>query len=644
MNRTVYAACALTLALGLTFMFVAAPHPWGWEGFDHYHQLALEVARGRPFPTMEVPWGYAYFLAAFYRTFGDHPVIPLLVQVALNACMPLFVFIAARSWFDPQIATNAALFTGLFSFNTVYASTQSSDAVCTVLFMAAVVAFVRARRDDRWRWYAIAGVLAGLAPQFRPNLVLIPIVLAGFAVLERRSWRRAGQAALLTACAAATIAPWVVRNYRLTRTVLPTSVHGGVQLWYGTLQVGPYLNSKAYNPRAVFDGSAFAYTSLIDVPLVVTGQVNPCLPAQPVKNTLWYWTDRDPTRRRVDAAAADRSFDATLPAPGADAVLYYYVESLCDEGGEMRTHRTPVLGERAPFVYFISGNHLGDLDAHADLLDVFDLIRLVRHEAWREPLPHADRLTAAGVVDVAGAVDALTPAPASGFAPAPQPRLAAEASNATLTLADGSSVVVPHDWSGRITDVTFDGPLALALMHSTVSLAELQIRREQGLSGRARPESGPEDFAINHVFYREEPHMMRRYYTLALDNIRRDPAGFVLSCLYRSVRLFVIQGTADPFTAHQFEGSRVIYAAATVASAVYLLLFVAGVVIAWREGYRLTLPLLLILYVPATIAPVLTNMRYTVTVQPLVFMFCAASIAAARRGAVTAIPAASIQK
>jgi hypothetical protein len=36
----------------------------------------------------------------------------------------------------------------------------------------------------------------------------------------------------------------------------------------------------------------------------------------------------------------------------------------------------------------------------------------------------------------------------------------------------------------------------------------------------------------------------------------------------------------------------------------------------------------LILYVPATLAPVLTNMRYTVTVQPLIFMFIAVTIAA----------------
>src|SRR5262245_19591837 len=122
--RLVYAACGASLVLGLFFVFVRAPHPWGWEGFDHYHELALELARGHVFPTMEVPWGYAYFLAAFYRAFGDHPWIPLTVQVALNALVPWLVFEFASTWLDRRTAATAALLTGMFSFNTVYASTQ----------------------------------------------------------------------------------------------------------------------------------------------------------------------------------------------------------------------------------------------------------------------------------------------------------------------------------------------------------------------------------------------------------------------------------------------------------------------------------------------------------------------------------------
>ena len=49
----VYAACAASLVLGLIFVFVRAPHPWGWEGFDHYHEIALELAATGRFPTLE---------------------------------------------------------------------------------------------------------------------------------------------------------------------------------------------------------------------------------------------------------------------------------------------------------------------------------------------------------------------------------------------------------------------------------------------------------------------------------------------------------------------------------------------------------------------------------------------------------------
>src|SRR3954466_5289889 len=114
MDRTwlVHAAAAMSFALGLLFIFVWAPQPWGALGFDHYQDIAQDLARGRPFPTMEVPWGYAYFLAAFYRLFGDRVWIPLVAQVALNALMPLLVFVFARTWLDRPTAILAALLTG----------------------------------------------------------------------------------------------------------------------------------------------------------------------------------------------------------------------------------------------------------------------------------------------------------------------------------------------------------------------------------------------------------------------------------------------------------------------------------------------------------------------------------------------------
>ena len=158
-----------------------------------------------------------------------------------------------------------------------------------------------------------------------------------------------------------------------------------------------------------------------------------------------------------------------------------------------------------------------------------------------------------------------------------------------------------------------------------------------GVTARAAPDRAPccaelEDVRVNEVFYRREPHMMRRYSALALDNIRREPVAFLRGVgVSRGAR--VRHRRAPTIGRRRSSSPRAarVYAAATVASVAYLILLVAGIVCALAARRSIVLPLLLILYVPATIAPVLTNMRYTVTVQPLVFVFIAGALTMFRR-------------
>jgi len=636
MTRTVRAACLLSLLIGLLFLFVRAPHPWGWNGFDHYHELALALASGRPFPTMEVPWGYAYFLSAFYRLFGDRPWIPLLVQVALNAITPMLLFAAARRWTDETTAALAALLLGAFSFNTVYASTQSSDAICTVLFLTAILVFMRAVEQDRRAWFVLTGLVAGVMSQFRPNLILIPGVLAAYAVWTRPVRRYVLHAVVLLLCAGATLTPWIVRNYRLTKTLVPTSVHGGAQLWYGSLQVGQYLDSRGYNPRSVFESPAFEYTSLDGVPILVSGGVRTCaIDERHGTLSLFYWTDFDPVKHRLSPTSLDPvtgRFTFELPPPEGDtAVYYYYFEAAWANEGGATVVDTPAPGPGAPAVYFVSQDHLGDMDRYHDLLDIFDVIRLARHDAWGEPLPAAESLTRAGAGNVQHAAARLLQIAFEGHDPPPAVHFDHDDQAARITLGAGSTITIPREWHERLTDVSVSGPNAEALMYAHASLAALS---------HPAPEVSKEDATcaivgevkINDVFYREQPQAMRRYSALAIDNIRREPLAFLKASLYRVYRVFVVIGSKDKWTNQQFSGASAVYAAATAASLAFLGLFLAGVIIIlWRRRSAILLPLLLILYVPATIAPMLTNMRYSVTVQPLMFVFAAAALMSAIR-------------
>jgi hypothetical protein len=305
-----------------------------------------------------------------------------------------------------------------------------------------------------------------------------------------------------------------------------------------------------------------------------------------------------------------------IPAVEAPATIYYFFES-----GGGRTF--PPGGNQEPLIYFVSHDHLGDLDSRHELLDFFDLARLMRHLAWGDPLPAPLDLSGNGAVtsaDLEIAVKALIPEVPNVYA-----GFVSNESQAMVRLVDGTSLTMPREFNGRQTDVEGIGPLADALVSRHVSFATLKAS-----AGRARIQCPPtSEVRVNDVFYRREPHEMRRYTALAFDNISRDPLAFAKASAYRMVRLFIVRaGTDDQMTTFQYQGSRMIFNAGLLLSVTYLALFAAGVIIAWRRRSPFLYALIPIAYVPLTICFVLTNMRYTITVQPLMFVFVALAVAA----------------
>ncbi|HYE87122.1 MAG TPA: glycosyltransferase family 39 protein, partial [Vicinamibacterales bacterium] len=521
-------AMIVTLLLGYFFVFVWAPHPWSWQGIDAYHELAKALARGEPFPTTDVPWGYAYYAAFFYRLLGDRLWVPLFVQATLNAAVPWMLYHLVAPLAGRRTAVLSALLAGIFSFNTVYASTQSSDTICTVLFLAGLLALARGEREQTLWPFAVAGVLFGLVPQFRPNLVLLPGVIAlAYLIIPPRVGRKLPQAAIFVALVVALQMPWIVRNYRLTGLFLPTSTHGGVQLWYGTLQVGPYLESRAHNPRAYFASPAFTYTSLSWQPLHLRAVLRNCTGDAGAATQLVYWTDRDPQHRAlapVRTAGAEAIYQ--VPAQPDPTAIYYYFEQ---RSSASAAFTTPIGGANNPSVAFVSSDHLGDLDRHDDVLDLFDLIRMLRHIAWQEPLRAAAKvdLNQDGRVDAAD-VDALVRLVLPEMvdrSSAPPSRVEPGSDRVTVHLGDGSWIAVPRAFSGRETDLSLSlhGEMAPALMSRPRPFTSLRFPRHPGPGGCLPAD----EIELNGPFYLGEPHGMRRYMALAQDNIARDPLAFV---------------------------------------------------------------------------------------------------------------------
>src|SRR4030095_6870281 len=208
-----------------------------------------------------------------------------------------------------------------------------------------------------------AGALGGLVAQFRPNLLLFPpFIAAAYLIEPPRVGRKLNHVAVFLGAAGIVLAPWMIRNYRLMPAFLPTSTHGGVQLWYGTLQTGKYLESRADNPRKEFQGGTFDYTSIAGEPLILF-VVRPTCRETAADLTLIYWTDRDPTPRRLDGTPdPEEGWQFVIPAQPAETAIYYYFEARWPWSPEPVP--TPPGGKDRPAVYFVSSEHFADLDRH----------------------------------------------------------------------------------------------------------------------------------------------------------------------------------------------------------------------------------------------------------------------------------------
>ena len=637
----VAAACLASLGLGLFFVFVWSPLPWGWKGIDLYYEIALSVAHGAPFPTMHLVWGYVYFLAFWYRVFGDHQWIPLCAQVLLNATIPLMLFHLVSITIGSRIGVVAAVLTGIFSFNTVYASTQASDSVCTVLVVGAMLCLALGDTRGRWINFAAAGFIAGLAYQFRPNMVLFPPFVAVVYLLIRPRTRLAiANLGVFLSVFALAAAPWIVRNYRWSGLVVPASTHGGVQLWFGTLQSGPYEDSWIYNPRAAFEFPPLDYTSVDEFPPIATATLAACPATANRRVDLVYWTSRDRTPRRLtarpDAAGGIVTFE--VPVQPTGTALYYYVEASAQVGGKRLSERSPAGGADSPLMTVISQNHLSDLDVDRHVLDVFDIVRMIRYVYWNEPLTPGNRLDLDGdgtvtERDIRTAIAVLLHDRSTSLDAADEVS-GIEHGDAlvTVSLQDGSALSVPRQWSGLVADL----PLTTVGVGSMAALVVSRSRPFDLLRSAyvaplaaADPCLSIADIGVNRVPYRRLPHELRRFTALALDNIRHDPIGYARASAHRALRVFVIEGSGDTRTAYQFNRAGMIYAAGRALSLVYLALAITGLALAVARGLPIAMLLLPIVFVPMTICFMLINARYSMTTQPFMFAFVAVALVTA---------------
>ena len=228
------AALAMRLAFGLLYRSSPFFHVPVVDAAT-FHQWAMTLQSGQSFMpgVFFKPPLYPYVLSWWYGVAGTSPAMAYGLQALMGMGTAILTLLLGRHFLAPRTALAGALALALLPVPVFLEFQLLAEPLTTLLLMTALVVLApwvkgQDRRDRRLIW---AGLALGIAALGRPNLLILPPVLAVWFWwrLEPRRWQ--GPAFLLIATFLA-ISPAVIHNLGQGAPVL-VSANLGPNLWAG---------------------------------------------------------------------------------------------------------------------------------------------------------------------------------------------------------------------------------------------------------------------------------------------------------------------------------------------------------------------------------------------------------------------------
>lgn len=214
-------------------------------GTYEYDRIARSIAAGNGFVLAaggeHILWRpplYIYLLAAAYRGFGaGAPGVMVAVQVLVNAATAWVAFRVGERLAGRASAFAAAALLSVYPVFVINATRLMPETIYCLEVAAAVWLIVRLSESFTHPRAAALGVLVGVASLTKASIQFLPLFLAAWWIVFERRRTRPVRAlagfALAAALALAVIAPWTIRNYRVSGEFILIDTSGGYTFWVG---------------------------------------------------------------------------------------------------------------------------------------------------------------------------------------------------------------------------------------------------------------------------------------------------------------------------------------------------------------------------------------------------------------------------
>jgi 4-amino-4-deoxy-L-arabinose transferase-like glycosyltransferase len=232
----------LPVPILLPILGLVAEQGFAGDGADYYLPLAHGLATRGEFslragsPTaMYVP--LFPLLAAGLETLGWRwPAGPAVAcQALLGALILILLFVWARMLLGVRAAALALAVGCVLPDLAVYSYLAMSENLALVLVLLAFIVFHKALASGRLRWYALTGLLLGLAGLAREFCLTFVAPLGFWAIHDAPSARSARRVGLMVLTALLAITPWTARNYIVLGEWIPLTDKAALNIYVATL-------------------------------------------------------------------------------------------------------------------------------------------------------------------------------------------------------------------------------------------------------------------------------------------------------------------------------------------------------------------------------------------------------------------------
>jgi 4-amino-4-deoxy-L-arabinose transferase-like glycosyltransferase len=230
---------ACGLAFALRAVLIAIIHSQATSDSLFYMQAAKAIAEGQGYsinghPTAFFPVGWPAFIAFVFKVSGSESfAVVLWAGAVLWSISTALVYVFTLRLGGRAAAIVAACVMAVYPDFLFYSLRAVSEALFIPLLLGMCIALTPPSGSRlSTRRAALAGALLGAAILVRSTAALVPFVVAILLVLAYRDGKALRTAVVFALIAYLVVAPWVVRNQAVMKT-LALSTNGGFTLWLG---------------------------------------------------------------------------------------------------------------------------------------------------------------------------------------------------------------------------------------------------------------------------------------------------------------------------------------------------------------------------------------------------------------------------